>query len=287
MDRLGTPEIIDLLLVGGILILGALGAWRGVVKETFISGALLLGLVVSQQWTSEWSSRVEDWFNVSGTTAELAVRIAIPIVVSLSIGYVAGVNAGLPPSDAPGRLGGFVVGALNAVMLAAIIGSAIYDLKLNPGDQATVASTRLARALILDFDRVVLAILAVALLLTIASVWIRKRRMAILVPAGGTRVASSGYQIRRDRPLAPEAEKIETGAPSEGHDPLGETVPISRVADSSRVHDRPPPTQTSWRVPTREDEIAASQEVVRCVSCGERLSADDRFCPRCGRSLVR
>jgi hypothetical protein len=162
----------------------------------------------------------------------------------------------------------------------------ILTATLDADEQRYVGDSHVARALVFDFDRIMLGVAAIALVLAFASVSVRRRRMAILSPGGSAPQGSSGYQIRRDRPLAPEAEKIETGNPVSS-DPLGETVPIARVSDSSGSYNRPASSASTWNEETAEDVRAANTEVVRCISCGERLNTADRFCPRCGRSLVR
>jgi uncharacterized membrane protein required for colicin V production len=286
MDRLSTSDFIDIALIACLLLAAVPGSWRGIVKETFISASLLLGLIVSSFWIDTWADQLVDWFDLSQDNASLIVAVAVPLLAVVFVGYVASVNAGIPPADVPGRLGGYVLGLLNAVVLASFIGSAIYQYFLRADEQRYVDDSHVARALVFDTDRIMLGVAAVALVLTFASVSVRRRRSAILSPGGSSRQGSSGYQIRRDKPLAPEAEKIETG-PETPVDPLGQTMPIARVPDSSSALNRPATPASTWNVTTAEDIRAANVEVVRCVSCGERLNADDRFCPRCGRSLVR
>lgn len=292
-DRITTPEIIDIVALSLILLMGLLGSWRGVVKELFISVAVLLSLMVSSQWSMEWADRLAGQFDMDPADAELFIRVMILIVGPVFIGYVASVNAGIPPADVPGRVGGFIVGAINAVVLISALSTTVYALQLSDAQRQTIQDTRLISAMIDDFDLIILVIAALALVLAFASATIRRRRMSILGPSESNRPAASGFQIRRDKPLAPEAEKIETtsakgygtGMGRSTGTPLGETVPITRVSDPSSSLDRPVPASGS-----RSDGDAAipiNAEAVRCLSCGERLTDDDKFCPRCGRSLVR
>jgi uncharacterized membrane protein required for colicin V production len=287
MDRIGTPELIDICIVAAILVLALVGSWRGAVKEVFVSASLLLGVLVGDYWTAEWSDRLSGWFDLSSDTSQLIFQVAIPVVAIVFIGYVASVNAGVPPADAPGRAGGFVVGAMNGIILLSIVSSGMYDHFLSTRERDDLAASWVGSALVFDFDLVALAIGAVALLLSFASVMIRRRRAAILGPGRAQIAGASGFHVRRDGPLAPEAEKLEsTTWPAGAASPIGETVPLARVVDPSRTSDRVPATP-AWNVATEEDVAAARAEVVRCISCGERLSTEDRFCPRCGRSLIR
>ena len=54
LSSVGTSEIIDIAIVGAVLLLGAAGFWRGIVKELFISASILLAYVVTLEWAARW-----------------------------------------------------------------------------------------------------------------------------------------------------------------------------------------------------------------------------------------
>ncbi len=56
MEQIGTPEIIDLAVITVCVLMGIAGFWRGVVKESLISAALLFGLVVGLEWGNRWGT---------------------------------------------------------------------------------------------------------------------------------------------------------------------------------------------------------------------------------------
>ena len=52
LNSIGTPQIIDIAIAGAVILLGAAGFWRGIVKELFISASLLFAWVVSLEWAA-------------------------------------------------------------------------------------------------------------------------------------------------------------------------------------------------------------------------------------------
>lgn len=279
-DQIGTPEIIDIVTVAAVVIIGAFGFWRGVVKELLITSGLLVGTLLGTFWEDRWT----DWLARNTTfnqdSADVAVRAALLFFGALLFGYVGAYLADLPPADLPGRLGGFIIGCINGTLLVALLGQPIYRI-LSVDMRADVDQTRVLDWMLKDADWLVFGAVAAGLVVLIGA-FITKRRRAAYLPATAVRPGSSGYQPRRaDQPLAPEAEKIDPAAYGTWNiaSPTQATVPLQHVADPTAGTDRPV-TADSGFAP------GPSEEVIRCISCGERISADDRFCPRCGRLLV-
>jgi uncharacterized membrane protein required for colicin V production len=287
MDQTSTANIIDIAIISAALLLGIAGFWRGVAKEVFISSALLLGISLAQQWGDRWGNWVGDQSRLTRDEAVFATSITTVLVVSVILGYVGCMLAGLPPADAPGRVGGFVLGATNAVFAIAVILGWARQHVLNDARLLTLDETRLGSWLSENTDWVLFGATLSALGVVIASWQVRRRRMLIVSAASVRRQPDSGFRFRRDAPLAPEAEKLErpAGMTSAWSVPAAyaETAPLTRVPDPSTRSDRPIPnvgqvesSPALWR----------TDEVVRCITCGERIGDDDKFCPRCGRQLT-
>ena len=231
---------------------------------------------------------------MSTAEAQYAVYVATIAVLALLLGYVGCTIAGLPPADLPGRFGGLVLGAANAVLVITILIGRARQLVLDAQQRETLSDTRIGDLLSRNVDWVLLAIAATGLGL-VACGWVnRRRRLAIVTAAGAPAVGASGFKVRRPAPLAPEAEKIDGSASGQAMSPLGswpdsssmvDTVPITRVSDPSRHTDRPVLPQES-RLVVGSDPGSPGSEVFRCVSCGERITENDRYCPRCGRLLI-
>lgn len=288
LDSIGTPEIVDIAIVCAVLLMAAAGFWRGVAKELFISASLLLGYVLTLEWAARWGKWIGNRTSLDTAEGQFAAIVGTLLLATFLIGYLGCNAAGLPPADLPGRFGGLILGAANALFAIAILIMRSQQLVLDTGQRNTLADTRVGEWLSRNFDWLMLGILASSMLVLLVALFGRRRRFAIVSVVGPPPSGSSGFKIRREAPLAPEAEKI-AGSGSFGGWPdttgMAHTVPLTRVGDPSKYTDRPAPVQPR----SEEIQIAfppSQPEVIRCVSCGERITESDRFCPRCGRLLV-
>jgi hypothetical protein len=286
VSSIGTPQIIDIAIVGAIVLFGAAGFWRGLIKELFISASLLLGYVVTLEWAPRWGRWLGDRFSALSTADGQYVAIAGTLFFStVVLGYIGCTIAALPPADLPGRLGGLVLSAANATFAVTVLIARARQLVLDPDRQQTLRKTRIGDWLSQNLDWVNLALIAVGCLLLAGGALTRRRRAALIAMAGAPPAGASGFKVRRRSPLAPEAEKIDAGAALGTWPAHGETVPITRVSDPSRANDRPAETGRTVIAPAL-GYPPAREEAMRCLSCGERITEQDRFCPRCGRLLI-
>src|SRR4029079_11623855 len=122
LDSIGTPQIIDIAIAGALVLLGAAGFWPRVGKQLVIFAPLRFAWVVSLEWAARWGRWIGDqtsWLSISeGHYVAIVGTIAL---VTLLLGYVGCTVAGLPPADLPGRMGGLILGAANAVFVITIL----------------------------------------------------------------------------------------------------------------------------------------------------------------------
>jgi uncharacterized membrane protein required for colicin V production len=291
LESIGTPQIIDISIAGAIVLLAAAGFWRGIVKELFISASLLFAWVFSLEWAARWGSWLGDQTSsLSTSEAQFVVIVAIIALATLLLGYAGCTMAGLPPADLPGRLGGLILGAANATFVITVLISRARQLVLNADQRQTLTETRIGDWLSGNLDWVMLALAGVGSVLVLGGLLTHRRRMALVAMTGAPPAGASGFKVRRGVTLAPEAEKID-GSPASSAafgawpEPAADTVPLTRVSDPSRYTDRPAVPEKTV-VAVQPGFPAAREEVIRCVSCGERITENDRFCPRCGRLLI-
>jgi uncharacterized membrane protein required for colicin V production len=286
MSSIGTPQIIDIAIIGAVVLFGAAGFWRGLNKELYITASLLLGYDVTLEWAARWGGWLGDRFSALSTADGQYVAIAGTLLLStLILGYFGCTIAALPPADLPGRFGGLVLSAANATFAVTVLIARARQLVLDPSQQRTLRETRIGDWLSHNLDWVVLALVAVGSLLLAGGAMTKRRRAALIAITGTPPAGASGFKVRRRTPLAPEAEKIDSGVALDTWPAHGETVPITRVSDPSRATDRPAdPGRTVTALPLGYPP--ARDETMRCLSCGERITEQDRFCPRCGRLLI-
>lgn len=294
LNSMNTSQFIDIAIAGAVILLAVAGFWRGVVKELFISASLLLAYILTLEWAADWGRWVGDQSRLSVAEGQYVVIVATLAVLTIILGYVGCTIAGLPPADLPGRFGGLLLGAANAILAITILVARARQLVLNDGQRQTVSETQVARRLAANPEWVFLALTACAFVVVIGGLINRRRRLSVITFAGPPPGGASGFKIRRSTPLAPEAEKLDRSAVGEDASRLGawpaapelvDTVPLTRVGDPSRHTDRPFASELprfGGEINDQSDRV----EVIRCISCGERITEKDRYCPRCGRLLI-
>lgn len=298
MERIDTPFVLDAVLLLLLLLASIGGLWRGIRREIYVSVGLLLGYALAVSWANAWSTDLRDAWSISADRARFLVSTAFVIVPLLVAGTLGPRAAEQSPPDFAGRVGGALVAIVNVVIAATLIGRWARQDLLGRADERDVESTRIVGRLTDELGLVLLGAAAAGLLLLIGSLMVQGRRRAHFRRALPIRPPDARVHRREQPTLAPEAEKVEprsTGlggwasrASSRPSDAAA-TVPIPVVADLSRnggsrlPHDVQDHEPSEWLTLTRAEPRGES--IARCLSCGERLTESDRFCPRCGRSL--
>ncbi len=303
MDRIDTPFVLDAVLLL-LLLLGSIGGlWRGIRREIYVSLGVLLGYALSVSWATPWAADLRDVRSISTDRSHFIVASAFIVVPAVVAGFLGPRAAENRPPEFAGRVGGAILAIMNLLVAATLIGRSARQDLLGRADERDVAATRLVDRVTDELGLVLLGAAGAGLVLLLASLRIMSRRRAQFRRAAPIRPADARVHRREQPTLAPEAEKVPprtTGlggwgsrtasAPSESAaSDAAATIPIPVASDSSRngggrASGDPGGTTSEWLTVTRSE--GRGEAIARCLSCGERLTDSDRFCPRCGRSLV-
>lgn len=298
MERIDTPFVLDAVLLLVLLLASIGGLWRGVRREIYVSVGLLLGYALAVSWADPWAADLRDVWSLSADRAHFLVATAFVVVPMLVAGTLGPRAAEHRPPEFAGRVGGALLAIVNLLVAATLVGRWARRDLLGPADERDVRATRILGRVTDELGLVLLGAAAVGLVLLAASLWVRGRRRAQFRRATPVRAADARVHRREQPALAPEAEKVEprtTGLGGWGARAAARptdaaaTVPIPVVTDPSRAnggsvgHDLRDNPTSEWLTVTRSE--ARGESIPRCLSCGERLTESDRFCPRCGRSL--
>ena len=298
MERIDTPFVLDAVLLLVLLLASIGGLWRGIRREIYVSLGVLLGYALSISWARSWSAHLRDVWSLSVDRSHFLVATLFLIVPMLVAGMLGPRAAEHRPPDFAGRVGGALLAIVNLVVAATLIGRWARQDLLGPADEQDVRATRIVGRMTDELGLVLLGAAVAGLVLLLASLWVKGRRRAQFHRATPIRPPDARVHRREQPTLAPEAEKVEprtTGlggwasrASSRPSDAAA-TVPIPVVTDASRSnggqtgHDVRESSASEWLTVTRA--VGRAESIARCLSCGERLTESDRFCPRCGRSL--
>jgi len=301
-----------------ILLLGSIGGlWRGVRREIYVSVGLLLGYALAVSWADPWAADLRDIWSISSPRAHFLIAMALVVVPTLGIALLGPRVAERAPPDFAGRVGGAVLAIVNLVVAVALVGRWARQDLLGTGNERDVERTRLAGPVSEEIGLVLIGGLVAAVALLLGAVWVERRRQTGFRRATPLRAPDARVHRREQPVLAPEAEKVEPRAtklggwaarsanrPTEatataplpviheasrngGSQPSQSGSPLAAPNDDSERAQPPPPrgrSTSEWLTVASSER--RSESVDRCLNCGERLTEDDRFCPRCGRSLV-
>lgn len=301
---MSTSLILDVSFGLLALLFLPIGYRRGVQREVFVTAGVLAGAQLSASWARPWGSDVADAIDVRTGIGAFAVSAAFIVGAAVVLGY--GGSGAANPRD-PGRWGR-AVGALLAVANGTLVAAYLLrDIERFLADAATeraLARSRVADVLLRQFGWVVVGMAALGAL-AVAVVLLRRRDSAVtLAPAVSAAwdpppLATSPRKPRLGwgtdegkveparRAFDSASGRFAADAPS-----LHATMPMAPVApppdragnwrgDRSEWMEIAPRDPNGWAPRAADPPVPTGP---RCAGCGEALTPEDMFCPRCGRA---
>ncbi len=101
--------LLDLLLILTLILLAAIGAYRGGLREAFSAAGVAVGALIAIEWTGHWGGWLADSTNLSDGGARFAVSVSCLVIVTALVGYGVGGTFNYHPG-AGGRMFGFLLG---------------------------------------------------------------------------------------------------------------------------------------------------------------------------------
>lgn len=300
MDRIDAPFVLDAALLLGLLLGSIGGLWRGVRREVYVSIGLLLGYALSVSWANPWAADLRDLWSISSATSHFLVATAFVVVPMVVVGTLGARASESAAPDFAGRVGGALLAIANLVVAATLVGRWARTDLIGRSRERDVDATRLVDRLTDELGLVLLGAALTGLALIVGALSVQRRRQAHFRRASPLRPPDPRVHRREHPALAPEAEKVEprvaagfggwSNRPTPRPTDAAATMPIPVLPDPSRNGGSRTPanastTATSEWLSVRSPERGL-EPVDRCLTCGERLTESDRFCPRCGTSLV-
>ncbi len=249
MPAIDAALLFDVLLGLVVLLFVPFGVRRGVAKEAMVSGGILLGAVMADIWAERWGNEVAARFDVAPDTARFAVAVVLLAAGALVLGYGGGAALGRVRQGGLARVAGGVLAAINAGLLLAY-GFRFLQRYLRAGrDPGLVDDGVVGRALVRDFDWLLVGGASVVLLCVVLGLIVtgfRHRNAPFRAPDDG----ATGGVPTRQRPIrlprGADAGKYEP-TPGTGTEP--EPRPGRFGGGGSSLGRTPPELgpPTSWR----------------------------------------
>jgi uncharacterized membrane protein required for colicin V production len=165
--------ILDALIVLILLLLAALGAYRGGLRELCTAAGLLLGVAIVSEWAPTWGNWVADKGNVNHDAARFIVAVATLVSATMVCGYGAGAAFSYRPGPG-GRMYGAILGLMIGVVFVGYVINYVRAY-LNDGDYPKIVRDGyVARAFSQGLDWVLLVVAGVIVLATAFGLIVRE-----------------------------------------------------------------------------------------------------------------
>lgn len=166
--------VLDFLLVIIFLMMVPIGFYRGGLRELCVSAALMLGILMSQEWGERWGDLFVRLFDMSPGGASFLMSTLITFGITALIGY--GGSAAFSYKPGPGgRLYGAYLALFNAMVVAGYLINLYSDHIVPATDSEPVTSGILARTLSDGFGAVLLTATIGVGLATVFGMFVRER----------------------------------------------------------------------------------------------------------------
>lgn len=166
--------VLDFLLVIIFLMMVPIGFYRGGMREMCVSGGLLLGILLSQEWGERWSTLFERLFGMTASSATFLMSVVIAFGVTALIGY--GGSAAFSWRPGPGgRIYGAYLALLNSMIATGYLINLYGDYIVPVSNEKPITSGIVARTLSDGFGSVLLAATIGIGIATIFGMFVRER----------------------------------------------------------------------------------------------------------------
>lgn len=261
---------LDILLILIVLLMMAIGAYRGGMREAFSAAGVVVGALLASEWGPAWGDWIARNTSLTEAGAEFSVKFALLILATTIVGYGVGASFNYHPGPG-GRMYGALLGAGGAVVAIAYVLTWLRETIFEGNDPDVVRDTYIARWLDGGAGTVLLLTSGAVLAAAIFGSFVRERDEDD-VEATQPEFASSSW--RPSRSVGP-------GAPDKVEPPVDATQPTMpvQVRPQKQWDDRsgemPPRSARQWSNTWPSDAPGIPQEE-RPTRAGQVQQARER-----------
>lgn len=135
---------LDTLLLLIVLLMTAIGSYRGGLREAFSAAGVVLGVLLAAEWSPSWGSWVARNTSLSEPGAIFSVSVALLLLATVIVGYGVGTSFNYHPGPG-GRMYGAVLGAAGALVAIAYMLTWLRDTLFSGDEPGVLRQTYLAR----------------------------------------------------------------------------------------------------------------------------------------------
>lgn len=199
-----TSIVLDALLILIVIMMVPLGFLRGGLRELSTSAALLLGILMADQWAERWSGVLERWTAMGQDAARFAMSVLIVVAITGIVGY--GGSAAFSWKPGPGGRGyGAYLALLNAMVFIGFLINTYIETIFDGRVPETIDSAYASKAVSVGFEWILLAGTVGILAATLFGMLVRERGDEEPVAVGPT--PEDLYHVRYE-PARPQVRPL-------------------------------------------------------------------------------
>lgn len=235
--------VLDILLILIVLLMMAIGAYRGGLREAFSAAGLLLGVLLASEWLDTWGGWIADNTSLSDGGGRFLVAVMSMMLATILVGYGVGSSFNYHPGPG-GRMYGLVIAAGSSLVAISYILTWLRAFLFEDNDPSVIGDTYVARFLDGGSGTVLLLVSCVIVTSALFGAFVRERDDDAVADAAQTSFAMPRVRRRAEEPNPEFPEKVE---PASGES--ANRTELVRVRESRQWDDR------SGSMPARSDRL--------------------------------
>lgn len=200
---------LDLLLALIVMLMTAIGIYRGGMREAFSAAGLTFGILLALEWSDRWGTWLGDNTSLSDGGGRFTVSVVLMVLGTGLVGYGVGSSFNYHPGPG-GRMFGAVLGFGSALVGIAYVLTWLRNELFEGDEPEVVAGTWIARRLDGDAGMVLLVIGATIVVSALFASFVREQDADVHEPAPS---ASTPRPVRAPDKVEPRVQETQPSAP--------------------------------------------------------------------------
>jgi uncharacterized membrane protein required for colicin V production len=143
--------ILDILFALIVVLFGAIGMWRGVVKEIPVTAAVFAGAALASSWSLPWGDDLAREFDLRTDVSRMIVTAVALLGATLILGYGGGALIATPDIGWGSRIVGGLLAAINGVLILHYVLNGVERFFTSGSTREALNQSEVARVSLREF----------------------------------------------------------------------------------------------------------------------------------------
>lgn len=255
---------LDILLILIVLLMMAIGAYRGGMREAYSAAGVLLGVLLAREWAESWGGWLERNTSLTEGGARFSVSVALLVIATGAVGYGVGLAFNYHPGPG-GRMFGAALGGGAALVAVSYVLSWLRVDLFDGEEPDVVRDTFFARLLDGDAGLVLLMVSGLLIISALFGFFVREREDETVGTAVSTHPRTTASVPDK---LEPPAERTHPSVPVQVHptrqwDDRAGSIPSATDRQWSNTWPSDAPGIPRDEGPSRSSQVQQARERLR------------------------